>query len=333
MSSDIQRFPSLESASSSCTASEEFEPFYLHDDNGNKLSITRKLCESRFPIYLAENSTTQELFAIKFFTWDEKFDQPSPLFFKEQKFSRFVHPNIVSIISAKQECQIDLSSSTKVSYLVMDYAANGDLFELVITKNIHIGDIITRTYFRQLIAGLEAIHSQGAAHLDLKLENLLLDENFQLKIADFDGSFMPGDQKVQSKGSMFYRAPEVMEGCCYNPQAADIYSLGIILFLLKTDGRLPFDENEFCGDVNMRVLLRTNKTLFWRKQCELLGEKASFFTFDFRKLFERLTDVDPNNRPSLTEIKESVYYSKYTYSNEELPDHIIDRLNSSEENY
>jgi len=280
MSSNIQRFPSLESASSSCTAAEDFEPFYLND-NDNKLSITRKLCESRFPIYLAENLTTQKLFAIKFFKWDEEFDQPSPLFFKEEKFSRFIHQNIVTIISAKQECQIDLSSSTKVSYLIMDYAQNGDLFELVITKNIHLGDIITRTYFRQLIAGLEVIHSQGAAHLDLKLENLLLDENFQLKIADFDGSFMPGDQKVQSKGSMFYRAPEVIEDCCYDPQAADIYSLGIILFLLKTDGRLPFDENGFYGNLDVRALLRTNKTLFWRKQCESLGEKASFFYFRF----------------------------------------------------
>jgi len=62
-------------------------------------------------------------------------------------------------------------------------------------------------------------------------------------------------------------------------------------------------------------------------------KKQAFFTFDFRKLFERLTEVDPNNRPSLAEIKESVYYSKYTYSNDELPDHIADRLNSSEEIY
>ncbi len=215
----------------------------------------------------------------------------------------------------------------------MDYAANGDLFELVITKNIHLGDIITRTYSRQLIAGLGVIHPQGAAHLDLKPENLLLDENFQLKIADFDGGPMPGDQKVQSKGSMYYRAPEVMGGCCYNPQAAGIYSLGIILFLLKTDGGLPPDGDGFCGNVNMRVLLGTNKTLFWGGQCEFLGGGASFFTFDPRKLFERLTDVDPSNRPSLTEVKESVYYPKYTHSNEELPDHIIDRLNSSEESY
>jgi len=323
MSSNIQRFPSVESASSSCTASTDFEPFYLHEKD-TILSIIRKLCESKFPVFLAKDSSTKKLFAIKFFQWDEQADQPSKCFYKEDRFSKFSHPNIISIASSNPEYQAD---NIKISYIMMDYAANGDLFELAFTNNIHLGDIIIRTYFHQLIAGLEAIHSQGAAHLDLKLENLLLDENFQLKIADFDASFMPEDRKVQTKGSMYYRAPEVIEGNCFNPQAADVYSLGIILFLLKTDGRLPFDERGFVGDVDMRRLLRTNKNMFWRKQCEFLGEKATFFTFDFRKLFERLIDVDSANRPNLAQIKECVWYSKYTYSYEELPDQIIKKLN------
>jgi len=327
MSSNIQRFPSVESVSSSCTASTDFEPFYLYE-NDHKLYITRKLCESKFPVFLAKDSSTEKLFAIKFFPWDEQTDQPSKYFHKEDRFSKHSHPNIISITSSNPEYQAE---NVKVSYIMMDYASNGDLYELAITNNIHLGDIIIRTYFHQLIAGLEAIHSQGAAHLDLKLENLLLDENFQLKIADFDASFMPEDRKVETKGSMYYRAPEMIEGNCYNPQAADVYSLGIILFLLKTDGRLPFDERGFVGDVDMRRLLRTNKNMFWRKQCEFLGEKASFFTYDFRKLFERLIDVDPLNRPNLAQIKECVWYSKYTYSYEELPNQIIKKLNDFDE--
>jgi len=55
--------------------------------------------------------------------------------------------------------------------------------------------------------------------------------------------------------------------------------------------------------------------------------KRVFFTFDFRKLFERLTEADPANRPDLAEIKESVWFSKKTYSNDELKDQILDRLN------
>jgi len=322
---NVQRFSSGESISSLSTAPEDFESFSLYE-NGKKLLITRKISESRFPIYLAEDSLSKELFAIKCFMWDEKSNQPSPLFSKEDRFSQFTHPNLISIISGKEEYQIGLTDPIRISYLVMDYAPNGDLFDLIITNNVCLGDIITRTYFQQLVAGLEAIHSHGAAHLDLKLENLLLDENFQLKIADFDSSYMPGDQKVQSKGSVHYRAPEIIQENCKNPRAADVYSLGILLFLLKTNGKLPFDEKGFCQGVDMRRLLRANKILFWKKQCEILDEKASFFTFDFRKLFERLTEVDPENRPDLAEIKESVWFSKYTYSEEELKEQIIERL-------
>jgi len=328
MNPNIERLPSIESTASASTAAEDFEPFCLHE-NGQKLIITKKISESRFPIFLAEDSVTKKLFAVKFFPWDEKSNQPCALFSKEDRFSQFAeHPNIISIISGKQEHEVDfLETPIKLSYLVMDYASNGDLFDLFITNDVHLGDIITRTYFQQLVSGLEAIHSQGAAHLDLKLENLLLDENFQLKIADFDASYMPGDRKVMSKGSMHYRAPEIVEERCQDPRAADVYSLGVILFLLKTNRKLPFDEKGFCQGVDMKRLLRTNKVLFWKKQCEFLDEKASFFTFDFRKLFERLTEADPANRPDLAEIKESVWFSKKTYSNDELKDQILDRLN------
>jgi len=67
---------------------------------------------------------------------------------------------------------------------------------------------LAKTLFLQLINGLEYLHGQGIAHLDLKLENLLLDSNFNLLIADFDGAYMRGDLEVRSKGARNYRDPE-----------------------------------------------------------------------------------------------------------------------------
>lgn len=211
----------------------------------------------------------------------------------------------------------------------MEYAKNGDLHNVIISDKINLGDIISRTYFRQLVAGLEAIHEKGAAHLDLKLDNLLLDENFRLKITDFDLCWHPEDPKVISKGSVNFRAPELATGICENPQKADMYSLGIILFVLKTSGRLPYDEKGFLNGIDMKSLLKNNQSGFWQKQCEMLNKKASFFPLDFRKLFVSLTEEDAEKRPSLKEIKEFVWYSKFTYSDKELALHMRDKINET----
>ncbi|RYZ75841.1 MAG: hypothetical protein EOP04_32805, partial [Proteobacteria bacterium] len=81
-------------------------------------------------------------------------------------------------------------------------------------------------------------------HLDLKLENLLLGENFTLKIADFDLAYVKGDTRVCTRGTKFYRSPELMEQRCSNMEAADMYAAGIILFVFKTAGILPHSENQ-----------------------------------------------------------------------------------------
>ncbi|RYX99953.1 hypothetical protein EON78_02240 [bacterium] len=122
----------------------------------------------------------------------------------------------------------------KISYTLMDYAPNGDLFEAVETKRIPFNERLVRSYFQQIVTGVEAIHSNGAAHLDLKLENILLDNEFNAKIADFDMCYFPEDRRIMSRGTQNYRAPEIIKGNCQNAQAADVYSLGVILFLLKT---------------------------------------------------------------------------------------------------
>jgi len=76
------------------------------------------------------------------------------------------------------------------------------------------------------------------AHLDLKLENLLLGDDYGVKIADFDLSYKEGDSKIKSKGTAIYGSPEILEGSCTEPMAADLYSLGLVLLLLATGGSL-----------------------------------------------------------------------------------------------
>jgi len=93
---------------------------------------------------------------------------------------------------------------------------------------------VIRTYFHQLIEGLEYIHSKGFAHFDLKLENLVLSRDSLLKIIDFGQAQKTAtDEEITSGGTVGYLASEVQNRTCKDSKAVDIYSAGIVLFTLK----------------------------------------------------------------------------------------------------
>ena len=128
---------------------------------------------------------------------------------------------------------------SKCSGIFFEYAQNGDFFDLIVQKRVIMNDKLVRTFFRQLIAGVEHLHKNNVAHLDIKLDNLLLTEDFTLKVADFDLSCFRDEEIVSSKGSKYFRAPEIIAGCSVDHAASDIFSIGVILFTLKARGLLP----------------------------------------------------------------------------------------------
>lgn len=316
---------SLRSTSaSSISSTHDEEDFFL---NNKRFVFIKELCDSKFSIYLVQDTKTNQLQALKLFPWGELDNQPSPFFTKEVRFAQFSHPNVISINDYKIEQEIVSDNVRKVSYLAMDYCKNGDLFEALITMRIQFDDKLLRTYFRQMIFGLEALHSQGAAHLDLKLENILLDKDFKIKIIDFDLSYMPEDKVVNSRGTENYRAPEIVANTCQDAKAADIYSLAIMLFLLKTGGRLPFYENRTYYGNDMKYILQTDVMLFWEKHTQILGKPEDFFSYEFKDLFVRMTKQNPSERLTIAEIKNSAWFQKEVYNEEEVFDFMSKKFN------
>jgi len=307
---------SHKSTSASSTLSDDLNTHSLFPDS-HRFSIVKKLSEAKYPVYLVRDNKIDQLYAMKLFPFEEN-DQPTPFFVHEVRFSKFNHPNIISIVDYKTEQETFDNDCPKVSFILMEYAKYGDLFDALVTYKIPFNETLIRTYFHQLIAGLDVLHSKGAAHLDLKLENLLLDENYNLKLADFDLSYMPEDKFVTTRGTMHFRAPELLAGCCKNPQAADVYSLGIILFLLKTGGMIPYREDGNTKGINMKELQETNPEKFWEKQCELLGKKSTFFSEEFKSMFVWMTQPEPEKRPTLMQIKNSRWYCNETCCEQEL---------------
>ncbi|XP_040950967.1 CBL-interacting serine/threonine-protein kinase 8 isoform X2 [Gossypium raimondii] len=135
-----------------------------------------------------------------------------------------------------------IASRTKI-YIILEFITGGELFDKIVHKG-RLSEAEARRFFQQLIDGVEYCHSKGVYHRDLKPENLLLDSLGNLKISDFGLSALP-EQGVSllrtTCGTPNYVAPEVLSHKGYDGAVADVWSCGVILYVLMA-GYLPFDE-------------------------------------------------------------------------------------------
>jgi len=137
---------------------------------------------------------------------------------------------------------IDILKDTLNYYILMDLCVNGNLNSYIV-KNKKLSEIDAKNIFRQILEGVGYIHSMKLAHRDLKLENILLDQGYTVKIADFGFSrFFKSDSLATTAcGSPFYASPELLSGCPYDPFKSDMWSLGVILYALVS-GNIPWTE-------------------------------------------------------------------------------------------
>ncbi|MQL41428.1 hypothetical protein EI012_26330, partial [Escherichia coli] len=145
------------------------------------------------------------------------------------------HPNVVKIFEV-------MASKTKI-YIVLELVNGGELFDKI-AKNGRLKEDEARSYFQQLINAVDYCHSRGVYHRDLKPENLLLDSNGVLKVSDFGLSTYAQQENELLRtagGTPNYVAPEVLNDRGYDGATADLWSCGVILFVLVA-GYLPFDD-------------------------------------------------------------------------------------------
>eukprot|EP00330_Aristerostoma_sp_ATCC50986_P006012 CAMPEP_0114599550 /NCGR_PEP_ID=MMETSP0125-20121206/22073_1 /TAXON_ID=485358 ORGANISM="Aristerostoma sp., Strain ATCC 50986" /NCGR_SAMPLE_ID=MMETSP0125 /ASSEMBLY_ACC=CAM_ASM_000245 /LENGTH=215 /DNA_ID=CAMNT_0001806699 /DNA_START=49 /DNA_END=696 /DNA_ORIENTATION=+ len=202
------------------------------------------LSKSRFEVYLAEETNTKAQLAMKFIPLKE--NRLSRSYVAEKKVASLSHPNLIKTIATVDQRETVSNTQRLIqSIIVMEYAPHGDFNDSLEIFSGLQSQRLLRTYFQQLIKGVEYLHSKGLAHLDLKLENLLLSKDFKLKIADFDQiELIKANNGINKCGTEGYRAPEAKRGCSgkVDLTKADVYSLGVILFAL-TFGMMPYAED------------------------------------------------------------------------------------------
>ncbi|CAH8569456.1 unnamed protein product [Dicrocoelium dendriticum] len=188
------------------------------------------------------------------------------------------HPNIVRLL--------EIIENEDVLCLVMEYASGGEIFDYLVS-NGRMREKEARAKFRQLLSAIQYCHSKRIVHRDLKAENILLDSNLNVKVADFGlANMFEYDQRLTTFcGSPPYAAPELFLGIPYYGPGVDIWSLGVILFTLVL-GHLPFDARDL-RELRMKII-GLNYTI-----------PRGAVSLECEALLRKMLVLDPKDRSSL----------------------------------
>ncbi|KAI0033335.1 CAMK/CAMKL/AMPK protein kinase [Vararia minispora EC-137] len=195
------------------------------------------------------------------------------------------HPHIIKLYEV-------ISTHTDI-IIVLEYAG-GELFNYIVA-NGRMTESQARRFFQQIISGVEYSHRLKIVHRDLKPENVLLDDDLNVKIADFglSNEIKDGDFLKTSCGSPNYAAPEVIRGGLYTGPEIDVWSCGVILYVMLC-GRLPFEDD----DVH---------TLF-TKISQGTYHMPSYLSSEARGLINSMLAVDPVKRITVPDILQHPFY-------------------------
>uniref|UniRef100_A0A672LXJ8 non-specific serine/threonine protein kinase n=1 Tax=Sinocyclocheilus grahami TaxID=75366 RepID=A0A672LXJ8_SINGR len=176
----------------------------------------------------------------------------------------------------------------RLIYLVTEYASGGEIFDHLVAHG-RMAEKDARRKFKQIVAAVYFCHCRNIVHRDLKAENLLLDHNLNIKIADFGFSnlFSRGQMLKTWCGSPPYAAPELFEGKEYDGPKVDIWSLGVVLYVLVC-GALPFDGSTL-QNLRARVLSGKFRIPF-------------FMSTDCEYLIRHMLILEPSRRLSMEQI-------------------------------
>ncbi|XP_045191431.2 SNF-related serine/threonine-protein kinase-like isoform X2 [Mercenaria mercenaria] len=236
-------------------------------------------------VKLARHVFTGEKVAVKVIDKTKLDDISKAHLFQEVRCMKLVqHPNVVRLYEV-------IDTQTKL-YLILELGDGGDMYDYIMKHEKGIEENKARLYFRQIVEAISYCHRLHVVHRDLKPENVVFFKKLELvKLTDFGFSnmFNPGNKLETSCGSLAYSAPEILLGDSYDAQAVDIWSLGVILFMLVC-GKPPFQE------------VNDSETLTMIMDCKY--QFPPHVSQPCRDLVSLMLRREPGNRATLQQIEE-----------------------------
>lgn len=179
-------------------------------------------------VYKAINLDYHNLVAIKVQQWDHCGRNELAVLQSIQ------HPNIVGYI--------DHWIENNSLCMVMEYANTTNLYNFIQINN-HLQELDAQYIFIQVSKGLSYAHAHGVCHRDIKVENILITDNGnRIVLADWGYAANINKNLTKSCGSVHYAAPEIIKGIEYKGTQIDVWSLGVVLYVMVT-GKFPFNDD------------------------------------------------------------------------------------------
>ncbi|XP_052026002.1 sperm motility kinase 4A-like [Apodemus sylvaticus] len=211
------------------------------------------------------------------------------------------HPNIISLFQ--------VIKTEKRVYLIMELCEGKSLYHHILEAG-HLQEDEARAIFRQILHAMNYCHDQGIVHRDLKPDNIMIDSNGKIKVIDFglSAQVKPGQRLSYHCGTFPFAAPELLLGRLYDGHKLDVWTLGIVLYLMIT-GRVPFDAS--------------NLLHFRRQVVSGKYPVPSRLSRELQDLVRLLLTADPKQRPTIGEVLKHPWVREdsqvFTHPREELP--------------
>ena len=215
------------------------------------------------------------------------------------------------IIKIKESGEGDIIRKNKpkinTKYYILEYASFGNIFDYIFWRKSGFGELDSKVIFSKIVEGVKFCHDHNICHRDLKLENILLTDDFCPKISDFGFACINAPNLKDKLGTSVYKPPEIRQGKRYDGKKADIFCLGSILMILVSGIRGFMKAQTF--DKYYKNIFQENIKLYW-KLVEPNIKEIKQLSPEFKDLYIRMITYDPNKRITAEEILNHPWFNE-----------------------
>jgi serine/threonine protein kinase len=215
------------------------------------------------------------------------------------------NPYIVNLLDSGCGEIIRTNKSPKTcQYLILEYAPKGELFNYVFCPRAGLQEKYSKIVFAKILKGIQACHNLGICHRDLKMQNILLDANFNPKICDFGFATLNNNHLTDILGTPNYAAPEILYHQPYDGCKADIFSLGVVLLTLVSCKIGFFQAKK--TDKYYKFIMTNHYKTYWK----LVSKQVTGISEEVKKLYLKMVSFSPNERPSIEQILNDNWFNE-----------------------